>query len=149
MEKLIFQINEEPAEQVEAWELERHFRMNNPYWVEEGEPLELENFTREEAIDILRKELGSGYAISEDVITANDPRAYLQTVVQHLQKVAGSCQGSDYPLGWWKNEVCLYGGILIAFGDDMLTLNEFMLYAISKKEEDVSTFYIGSIFEYV
>lgn len=149
MEKFIFQLNEQPSQQIMAEELAHHFYQNNPYWVEVGEPLELENFTRKEAINILRNELGGGYTINGDIITANNPGQYLKAISQHLQDVATTFNNSDYPLGWWKNEVCQYGGILIALDDDMLTLNEFMLYVISKKQEGTSTFCIGSIFEYV
>ena len=71
MEQLIFQLSDDPnLERLEAWELERYFHANNPFWVEEGEPLELENFTREEAINILKTELGKGYSIDGDTVTA-------------------------------------------------------------------------------
>lgn len=47
MEQLIFQLSDDPnLERLEAWELERHFHANNPFWVEKGEPLELENYRR-------------------------------------------------------------------------------------------------------
>lgn len=132
-----------------AWELAHHFYVCNPYWAQEGEPLGLKNFTRSEAIDILRNELGIGYSITGDIITVGNPQQHLQTVMQHLQSVATSCLTSNYPLGWWKNEVCGYGGILISYGNELMTLNEFMLYAITKfNEEGITTFYIGAIFEY-
>ena len=149
MEQLIFQLSDDPnLEFVEAWELERHFHANNPFWVAEGEPLELENFTREEAINILKAELGKGYSIDGDIITATEPKQYIPTIVKHLQDVASSGLTSDYPLGWWKKEVCKYRGILILFNEEMMTLNEFMLYAVSLHNDGVNTFHIGSIFEY-
>ena len=149
MEQLIFQLSDDPnLEFLEAWELERYFRSNNPFWVDEGEPLELENFTREEAINILKTELGKGYSIDGDTVTATDPKQYIPTIVKHLQTVATSGLTSDYPLGWWKKEVCQYRGILILFNEDMMTLNEFMLYAVSLHNDGVTTFHIGSIFEY-
>ncbi len=149
MEQLIFQLSDDPnLELLEAWELERYFHSNNPFWVEEGEPLELENFTREEAINILKTELGKGYSIDGDTVTATDPKQYIPTIVKHLQTVATSGLTSDYPLGWWKKEVCQYRGILILFNEDMMTLNEFMLYAVSLHNDGVTTFHIGSIFEY-
>ena len=75
MEQLIFQLSDDPnLELLEAWELERYFHSNNPFWVEEGEPLELENFTREEAINILKTELGNGYSINGDTVAATDTR---------------------------------------------------------------------------
>lgn len=131
-----------------AWDFSHHFYGGNPYWAQEGEPLDLQNFTRSEAIDILRKELGIGYSISGNTITVSNPQQHLQAVMQHLQSVATSCLTSNYPLGWWKNEVCGYGGILISYGNELMTLNEFMLYAITKFNEGITTFYIGSIFEY-
>ena len=149
MEQLIFQLSADPnLELLEAWELERYFHANNPFWVEEGEPLELENFTREEAINILKTELGKGYSIDGDTIAATDPKQYIPTIVKHLQDVASSVLISDYPLGWWKKEVCQYRGILILFNEEMMSLNEFMLYAVSLHNDEVSTFHIGSIFEY-
>lgn len=149
MEQLIFQLSDDPnLELLEAWELERHFHANNPFWVAEGEPLELENFTREEAINMLKTDLGNGYSIDRDIITATEPKQYIPTIVKHLQTVATSGLTSDYPLGWWKKEVCQYRGILILFNEEMMTLNEFMLYAVSLHNDGVNTFHIGSIFEY-
>ena len=149
MEQLIFQLSDDPnLELLEAWELERYFHSNNPFWVEEGEPLELENFTREEAINILQTELGNGYSIDSDNVTATDPKQYIPTIVKYLQDVASSGLTSDYPLGWWKKEVCRYRGILILINEAMMTLNEFMLYAVSLHNDGVNTFHIGSIFEY-
>ena len=149
MEQLIFQLSDDPnLELLEAWELERYFHSNNPFWVEEGEPLELENFTREEAINILQTELGNGYSIDSDNVTATDPKQYIPTIVKYLQDVASSGLTSDNPLGWWKKEVCQYRGILILFNEEMMTLNEFMLYAVSLHNDGVNTFHIGSIFEY-
>lgn len=142
-------MSEEPnPTMLNSWELTHHFYDGNPYWTEEGEPLDLQNFTRLEAIDILRKGLGIGYSITGGIITVNNPQQHLQTIMRHLQSVATSCLTSSYPLGWWKNEVCGYGGILISLGDELMTLNEFMLYAITKFSEGITTFYIGSIFEY-
>ena len=149
MEQLIFQLSDDPnLERLEAWELERYFHANNPFWVEEGEPLELENFTREEAINILQTELGNGYSIDSDTVTATDPKQYIPIIVKYLQDVASSGLTSDNPLGWWKKEVCQYRGILILFNEEMMTLNEFMLYAVSLHNDGVTTFHIGSIFEY-
>ncbi|MBO7576101.1 MAG: hypothetical protein J6T03_01405 [Bacteroidales bacterium] len=149
MEQLIFQLSDDPnLELLEAWELERHFHANNPFWVAEGEPLELENYTREEAINILKTELGKGYSVNGDMITATKPDQYIPTIVKHLQTVASSGLTSDYPLGWWKKEVCQYRGILILINEEMMTLNEFMLYAVSLHNDGVTTFHIGSIFEY-
>ena len=132
----------------EAEELTHHFYVGNPYWSNEGEPSDLQHFTRTEAIDILRKGLGIGYSITGDIITASNPHQHLQTIMRHLQSVATSCLTSIYPLSWWKNEVCGFGGILISLGNELMTLNEFMLYAIRKKNEGITTFYIGPIFEY-
>ena len=149
MDKIIFQFSETPNQpMVEAGELTHHFYAGNPYWTEEGEPLDLQNFTRSDAIDILRKGLGIGYSITGDIITVSNPHQHLQTIMRHLQSVATSSLTSSFPLGWWKNEVCGYGGILISLGNELMTLNEFMLYAISKFSEGITTFYIGSIFEY-
>ena len=149
MEKIIFQLSETPNQPMtETADLTHHFYDGNPFWTPEGEPLDLLNFTRSEAIDILRKELGIGYSITGDIITVSNPQQHLQTIMQHLQSVATSCLTSIYPLSWWKNEVCGYGGILISFGNELMTLNEFMLYAITMFSEGITTFYIGSIFEY-
>jgi hypothetical protein len=149
MEKIIFQLSEEPyPTMLKPWELTHHFYAGNPYWTQEDEPLDLQNFTRSEAIDILRKGLGIGYSITGDIITVSNPQQHLQTIMRHLQSVATSCLTSIYPLGWWKNDVCGYGGILISFGNELMTLNEFLLYAITKFSEGITTFYIGSIFEY-
>ena len=55
MDKIIFQFSETSNQPMtKAGELTHHFYAGNPYWTEEGEPLDLQNFTRSEAIDILR-----------------------------------------------------------------------------------------------
>ena len=149
MKKLIFQLkNATNQPNIDAEQLAHHFYFNNPYWVQEGEPSNLQNFTRTEAIDILKKELCVGYSISGDIITVGNPNQYLNSIIHHLQAVSTSCLTSPYPFSWWKEEVCGFGGILISLGNELMTLNEFMLYAISKKNEGITTFYIGSIFEY-
>lgn len=150
MEKMIFQVSHTPNQPLlEAEQLEYHFYIGNSFWTqEEGEPLGLPNYTRTEAIDILQDELGIGYSITGDTITLGNPQQHLQNVMQHLQSVSTSCLTSDYPLIWWKNDVCGYGGILIHYGEELMTLNEFKLYTITKFNEGITTLYIGSIFEY-
>lgn len=149
MEKLIFLFKEATNQpDIDAEELTHHFYFNNPYWVDPGEPLDLQNFTRTEAIDILRAELGIGYSISGDIITIGNPNQYLNSIMHHLHSVSTSCLTATYPRGWWKEKVCKFGGILISYNDELMTLNEFMLYAITQKNEGINTFYIGSIFEY-
>ena len=55
----IFQLSDDPnLELLEAWELERYFHSNNPFWVEEGEPLELENFLMAALIRCLKGKRG-------------------------------------------------------------------------------------------
>ena len=149
MEKLIFQVSDTPNQPlIETGQLGHHFYAGNPFWAKEGEPLDLQNFTKTEAIDILLNELGIGYSITGDTITVGNPQQHLQTVMLHLQSASTSCLTSDHPLSWWKNDVCGYGGILIGYGEELMTLNEFKLYTITKFNEGITTLYIGSIFEY-
>lgn len=149
MEKLIIQLKDAINQpNIDAEQLVHHFYTNNPYWVQPGEPMDLQNFTRTDAINILKAELSIGYSVIGDIITVGNPNQYLNSIMHHLQAVATSCLTHPYPLGWWKEEVCGYGDILISYGYDLMTLNEFMLYAITKKNEGITTFYIGSIFEY-
>lgn len=149
MAKLIFQLKEATNQpDIEAEQLTLHVYPNNPYWVQPGEPMDLQEYTRTEAIDILRAKLGIGYSVNGAIITVGNPNQYLNSIMHHLQAVATSCLSHLYPLGWWKEDVCKFGGILISYNDELMTLNEFMLYAITKKNEGITTFYIGSIFEY-
>lgn len=149
MEKLIFQVSDTPNQPLlEAEQMGHHFYAGNPFWTQDGEPLDLQNFSRTEAIDILLNELGIGYSITGDTITVGNPQQHLQNVMLHLQSASTSCLTLDYPLSWWKNDVCGYGGILINYGEELMTLNEFKLYTITKFNEGITTLYIGSIFEY-
>ena len=137
-----------PQNRVESQELSHFFFHKNPFWVEEGEPLNVSD--RQYPLDCLKNELPQGYSMdlvneSMDII---NPDAYLQETINRLQKTNPQ-QPIDYPLGWWKNEVCLSGGILIYFDEELFTLLEFLLYMISRsKENGIQKLYVGGVFEY-
>lgn len=131
------------------WELTRFFTLNNPFWSEEGAPLDVSD--RQYALDCLKNELPQGYSMDPvderiDIIT---PDLYLQETINRLQSINPSLP-MDYPLGWWKKEVCLFCDILIYFDEELFTLHEFLLYMISRsKDENIKYLYVRGIFEYV
>ena len=137
-----------PQDRTESWELTRFFFPKNPFWANEGEPLEVSN--RQYALDCLKNELPQGYTLDlvDESIEIINPDAYLQETINRLQNTNPK-QPIDYPLGWWKNEVCLFGDILIYFDEELFTLHEFLLYMISRSKEDgIQKLYVGGVFEY-
>ena len=137
-----------PQSRVESQELTHFFFPKNPFWVNEGEPLEVSD--RKYALDCLKNELPQGYSLdlangSIDIIK---PDGYLQDTINRLQNTNPQ-QPIDYPLGWWKKEVCLFCDILIYFEEELFTLHEFLLYMISRSKEDgIQKLYVGGVFEY-
>ena len=137
-----------PQSRVESQELTHFFFPKNPFWVNEGEPLEVSD--RKYALDCLKNELPQGYSLdlangSIDIIK---PDGYLQDTINRLQNTNPQ-HPIDYPLGWWKKEVCLFCDILIYFEEELFTLHEFLLYMISRSKEDgIQKLYVGGVFEY-
>jgi len=145
----VFELTKDPIVfYIGHWNLSRFFYPKNPFWVNEGEPLEVSD--RQYALDCLKNELPQGYSLdlaneSIDIIT---PDAYLQETINRLQNTNPQ-QPIDYPLGWWKKEVCLFDDILIYFEEELFTLHEFLLYMISRSKEDgIQKLYVGGVFEY-
>ena len=147
--KFIFELTKDPIIfYIGHWNLSRFFYPKNSFWVNEGEPLEVSD--RKYALDCLKNELPQGYSLdlangSIDIIK---PDGYLQDTINRLQNTNPQ-QPIDYPLGWWKKEVCLFGDILIYFDEELFTLHEFLLYMISRSKEDgIQKLYVGGVFEY-
>lgn len=137
-----------PHNRSQSWELTHFFFPKNPFWINEGEPNDASD--RQYALDCLKNELPQGYTLDlvNESIDIIDPDAYLQVTISRLQTTNPS-QPMIYPLGWWKNEVCLFGDILIYFDKELFTLHEFLLYMISRsKDDDIQKLYVGGVFEY-
>ena len=67
----IFEVSAEPIateDRFENWELSRFFFVNNPWWAEPGEPMDVPEIIRDYAIDELRKQLPKGYSIEGETI---------------------------------------------------------------------------------
>ena len=145
----VFELTKDPIIfYIGRWNLSRFFYPKNPFWVNEGEPLEVSD--RQYALDCLKNELPQGYSLdfANESIDIINPDAYLQETINRLQKTNPK-QPIDYPLGWWKKEVCLFCDILIYFGKELFTLHEFLLYMISRSKEDgIQKLYVGGVFEY-
>ena len=130
------------------WDLTRFFTLKNPFWANEGEPLDVSD--RQHALDCLKNELPQGYSMDpvDERIDIINPDIYLQESINRLQTINPSLP-LNYPLGWWKKEVCLFCGILIYFDEELFTLHEFLLYMVSmSKDENIKCLYVGGVFEY-
>ena len=139
-----------PQDCIGSVDLEEFFPPNNPFWAEEGEPLDVVDNERQEALDCLKIELPQGYSIdlANECIEIINSEQYLQWTINHLHsiKTPSSCWDA---LGWWKKEVCLFCDILIYFDEELFTLHEFLLYMISlSKEDGIQKLYVGGVFEY-
>jgi len=145
----IFELSQTPIQtSIESWELTHFFFFKNPFWSEEGEPNDASD--RQFALECLMNELPQGYSMDlvNESIDIINPNAYLQQTIHRLQTINPS-QPMRYPLGWWKNEVCLFGDILIYFDEELFTLHEFLLYTISlSKDYGIQKLYVGGVFEY-
>lgn len=140
-----------PQDRIESWELSHHFYPKNPYWSGEGEPLDALGAERQDAMDCLQNELPQGYSMNlvNETINIINPDLYLQETINRLQTINPSLP-LNYPLGWWKKEVCLFCDILIYFDEELFTLHEFLLYMVSKSKDDgIQKLYVGGVFEYV
>lgn len=132
-----------------SWELSHHFYHKNPYWANEGEPLDVSD--RKHALECLKNELPQGYLMDpvDERIDILNPDIYLQETINRLQ-TTNPLLPLNYPLGWWKKEVCLFCDILIYFDEELFTLHEFLLYMISlSKDENIKCLYVRGVFEYV
>ena len=148
----IFELSETLiSNRIESWELSHHFYHKNPYWANEGEPLDVLGAERQDALDCLKNELPQGYLMDpvDETINIINPDLYLTETINRLQAINPSLP-LNYPLGWWKKEVCLFCDILIYFEEELFTLHEFLLYMISlSKDENIQKLYVGGVFEYV
>ena len=150
----IFEVSEEPIdsdERKENWELSRYFFVNNPWWAEPGEPMDVPDIIRNYAIDELRKQLPKGYSIEDETIINPCNNDYLKETIKRLQdlvKHPDEITSYPYPLGWWKTEVCQVHNTLILFNDELYTLHEFLLCLIPCLGDQYEKLYIGGIFSY-
>ena len=152
----IFEISDEPIapeDRLENWEL--GFVANNPWWAEPGEPEDVPEIIRDYAIDELRKQLPKGYSIEDETIINPCNNDYLKDTINRLQNLLRDptkIMAKDYPLGWWKTEVCQFHNTLICFRTDdnkeLFTLHEFLLWLIPSIGDKFEKLYIGSIFSY-
>ena len=152
----IFEVSDEsiaPEDRLENWEL--GFVANNPWWAEPGEPEDVPEINRDYAINELRKQLPKGYSIEDETIINPCNNDYLKDTISRLQnliKDPAKIMAKDYPLGWWKTEVCQFHNTLICFrredDKELFTLHEFLLYLIPHFGDSIEKLYIGGIFSY-
>ena len=84
----------------------------------------------------------------DETINIINPDLYLTETINRLQTINPSLP-IDYPLGWWKEDVCLFCDILIYFDEELFTLHEFLLYMITRSKEDgFQKLYVGGVFWY-
>ena len=137
-----------PQNRIETWELEHFFYPKNPFWANEGEPKKASD--RQNALSSLMNKLSKGYSLdlTNESIDIINPDAYLQETINRLQNTNPK-QPIDYPLGWWKKEICMFCDILIYFDEELFTLHEFLLYMISRSKDDgIKKLYVGGVFKY-
>ena len=153
----IFEVSEEPVapeDRLENWELSRFFFINNPWWAEPDEPLDVPDIIRDYAIDELRKQLPQGYSIEGETIINPCNNDYLKETIKRLQDLLKHPDwiiSNPNPLGWWKTEVCQIHNTLICFHTEereLFTLHEFLLYIIPHLGDRYEKLYIGGIFSY-
>ena len=153
--KILFELSTSPlspGDRAADYEFEKFFFEQNPWWVEEGLPVDVEEegTSREDAIGELEAALPDGYRIEGERVIVTNPLLYWNVL---LEKVKGLVSNHDAfkdssfnPLCWWKNQIDgLDTDILIHVkqNEELMTLNEFLLYMM---REEHSEFHIGSIF---
>lgn len=153
--KLLFELSTSvlsPDDWATDYDFEQFFFKQNPWWVEEGLPVDIEEegSSREEVIKEFKNALPDGYGIDGEKVIISDPLQYwhenLERVKELVSMPAEINSAGFNPLSWWKNQIdALDTGILIYIkqNEELMTLNEFLLYMI---REEISTLYIGSIF---
>ena len=149
----IFELSETPImpqDRIGSMDLEDFFPSNNPFWAEVGEPLEVVDSERHEALECLKNELPLGYSmdLANESIDIINSEHYFQETINRLQNIRAPSPYFD-ALGWWKKEVCLFCDILIYFEEELFTLNEFLLYMVRVDGDGVGRkLYVGGVFEY-
>ena len=83
----IFELSVEPVslhDRIESWDLSHHFYPQNPYWSEEGEPLDVSD--RQDALDCLKHELPQGYSMNlvDETINIINPDLYLTETINRF-----------------------------------------------------------------
>lgn len=147
------------SEWATASQLEYLFSTANPWWIEPDsivDPIERcssdPKAYRKEIINELKEALPEGYELHGQRITVKDPDLYWGHVVDKMKTIAEEAKSFDFkgeikPLEWWKWQVDEQNKILIYFHDneDLMTLNEFLLFLINQKQ-DYPFMYIGGIY---
>lgn len=153
----IFQIIEDPNENwAEAEDLLECFHKNNPFWANEGLPLETENEDRQYFIDELSDGLPSGYSVKDETISITGGyKAFPDSFKDYLQNLLNDPKEEDYrkrfPLSWFKRSICGVHDILIWYKEALYTLTEFCLYLAGHEVSEFQNpgkLFIGSIFQY-
>ena len=153
--KLLFELSTSemsPDDWATDYDLEHFFFKQNPWWVEEGLPvsIEEEGSSREEVINELKDVLPCGYNIEFEKVIISDRLKYWQDNIERVKELVATpveinAAGFN-PLSWWKNQIdALDTSILIYLKqfEELMTLNEFLLFMMREK---TGTLYIGSIF---
>ena len=147
----IFELSETPIlGRIESMDLEDFFPPNNPFWAETGEPMDLSDSERREALECLKNELPQGYSMDlvNECIDIINSEQYFRETIYRLQNIKAPSPYFD-ALGWWKKHVCLFCDILVYYEEELFTLNEFLLYMVRVDGDEVGRkLYIGGVFEY-
>lgn len=147
----IFELSETPIlDPIGSMDLEDFFPLNNPFWAEVGEPLDLSDSERWEALECLKNELPQGYSMDlvNECIDIFNSEQYFRETINRLQNIEAPSPYFD-ALGWWKKQVCFFCDILIYYEEELFTLNEFLLYMVRVDGDEVGRkLYIGGVFEY-
>lgn len=154
---LIFHLLEDPSETwAEDYDLVHCFYKNNPFWTNEGLPLDTEDEDRQYFIDELADELPNGYSIENETISISmGYKDFPETFKHHIQDFFNDpdseANKTEFPLGWFKRELGGVCGILIWYEEALYTLPEFLFYLAGLEVGELQNpgkLYIGSIFEY-
>lgn len=149
----IFELSETPImpqDRIGSVDLEEFFTPNNQFCAEVGEPLDLVDSERQEALECLKNGLPQGYSmdLANESIDIINSEHYFQETIHRLQNIKAPSPYFD-AFGWWKKEVCLFCDILIYFEEELFTLNEFLLYMVRVDGDGVGRkLYVGGVFEY-
>lgn len=140
----------------EAEDLLECFHKNNPFWANEGLPLETEKKDRQYFINELSEELPNGYGVVGDTISITGGyKAFPDSFKDYLQNLLNDPKEEDYrkrfPMSWFKRSICGVHDILIWYKEALYTLPEFLFYLAGLEVcelQNPEKHYIGSIFQY-
>lgn len=152
-ERCIFQLSEVPISddnRIDDCDLNRFIHTGNPLWI--TDILEdVDEEQRAECIEELSNEVVPYCKVDTNTeeVEIVSPRDYVSETLNRLHGIVPNQKYDEYPLGWWKEEVCQIQKMLVFYEEELFTLHEFLLYATTLKEDHgIERLYIGSVFRY-